>query len=185
MARFASQYRNYKVGTIRPGSPERLGHDGNMIPEIRALGAEFEHRLTEKRDVDAVITKMGKAIHGQLEYPTGEKVPIYNRISVFDSEIAQRQNGWTDEERVLVEEALRNHAMGTDYIEVEQAPADKPWNGFDELTDPERILELALAIDADLRLVLRYEEENQKRPEVLDALQDAIDSGEEAVIVSA
>jgi len=105
---------------------------------------------------------------------------------VFDSEVAKLQNGWTDEEEAEVVEALRhNGPIGQMYVEVVPAPADKPWNGYDELEDAARIAELAVAINADLAQVILYETQNANRYFVIEALEAAKADADETIIVSA
>jgi hypothetical protein len=104
---------------------------------------------------------------------------------VFDSEIAKMQNGWTDEDEALVVQTLRGGQHGAMYVEVVPVAAEKPWNGYDELDKAERVVELALAIGADLEKVAQYEAENQNRPGVIAALQDAIEEAGETIVVSA
>ncbi len=83
-------------------------------------------------------------------------------------------------------DVLRKDANpGNGFIEVVPVSVAKPWNGYDDLSDPERIAELALAIGADLALVEQYERENDNRSDVIEALQGAVTETDETIIVSA
>ena len=75
--------------------------------------------------------------------------------------------------------------IGAMYVEVIAAKATKPWNGYDDVTDADRVLELAVAIDADLLKVAQYERENRARPEVLAKIDAAIAAAGEQITVSA
>ena len=59
---------------------------------------------------------------------------------------------------------------GRAYVEVVPAPATLPWANYDEIEDPEKVVEIAITIGADLDEVIRYELENQNRERWLEAL---------------
>lgn len=183
MARFVSPHGNYSHG-VRAGQPERMGLNGVMLPAVPALKAQFE--TDWRQDEDIALAKSVFNFRGLAIYENGQHVEPTYRISVFDSELAKLKYGWTDEDTEIVVEALRNNGpIGQMYVEVIPAPAEKPWNGYDELDDATRIVELATAINADLEKVMQYERENQKRPEVIGALKAEIDDANETIIVSA
>ncbi len=183
MARFVSPHRNYSHG-VRSAREAHLGPTGVMVPEVTELAANFtpDWRTDVERDLAlSTFTFRGSAI-----YENGQPVDPTYRISVFDSEKAKLQNGWSDDDEALVLDVLRNNGpIGQMYIEVVPVAALKPWNGYDELSDAKRIVELALAIDADLTSVEQYERENAARPEVIEALKDKIAEATETIIVSA
>lgn len=161
-----------------------MGLNGVMLPEVPALEAQFE--TDWRTDPDIALAKSVFTFRGLAIYENGQPVEPTYRISVFDSELAQLKHGWTDEDTEIVVEALRNSGpIGQMYVEVIPAAAEKPWNGYDELDDPARIVELALGINADLDQVMQYERENERRPEVLAALKEAADSASETIIVTA
>lgn len=184
MARFVSQYKNHTVG-IRNHSESHLGRDGKMVPEVPGLEAVFEHRLTTASDVEEAKSRL--TFKGLMQVEGTEEPYGYGlRVSVFDSEQAQLANGWSDADRILVEEVLRSaHGNGSDFFESIPAPAVKPWKGYDSVTDVDRILELALAIDADLAEVVSYERENKNREDVIAALLAAQAEQDETVIIRA
>ena len=183
MARFVSPHRNYKHG-VRKETPTHLGPDGRMVPGVRALQAEFSPDL--RQDADITLAKSTFTFRGMPIHENGQPVNPTYRISVFDSEVTALKEGWTEEEEALVVEELRNNGpIGQMYVEVVPVPAEKPWNGYDELDDADRILDLATAIHADLELVLQYERENANRGDVIAALQGALAEADEQIIVSA
>jgi hypothetical protein len=183
MARFVSQHRNFSHG-VRNAEAAHLGPDGVMVPEVTALAADFSPDL--RTDEDIAFAKSTFNFRGMPIYESGKEVePIY-RISVFDSEIARLQNRWSADDEALVVEVLRGSSMnGAAFAELKPEPATKPWNGYDEVNDAARIVELALAIDADLDKVLQYEAENLNRPEVTAEIKIAIAAADETIVVSA
>lgn len=182
-ARFVSPHRNYGMG-IRPHKPAHLGPDGVMVPEQSELFAEFTPDL--RTDADTILAKSTFSFRGLAIYENGQHVDPTYRISVFDSEFAKLQNGWSDEDEALVIKTLREKGpIGQMYVEAIPVAADLPWNGYDELSDIDRILDLAVGINADLESVLKYERENQNREDVVAALQAAIAEDSETIIVSA
>lgn len=182
MARFVSQHRNFSLG-VRGTVPAHLGPDGVMVPEVTELSADFspDGRTNE----DLALAKSTFVFRGMPIYENGQPVSPSYRISVFESEVAKLRNGWTDEDEALVVEKLRTGPIGQMYVEVLPVPADKPWNGYDDLTDADRIVDLALAVDADLSKVEQYEREHANRQSVIEALQAATADADETIIVSA
>jgi hypothetical protein len=183
VARFVSQHRNFNHG-VRNAREAHLGPDGVMVPEVPALDAQFTPDLRTDEDLAFALSTFN--FRGLPIYESGKEIPGSYRVSVFDSEIARMQNDWTEADEALVLQVLRDSGMnGTAFAELVPEPAEKPWNGYDEVQDAPRILELALAIDADLAKVLQYEVENQNRPEVTAELKIAIASADETIVVSA
>lgn len=183
MARFVSQHRNFNHG-VRNARPAHLGPDGIMVPEVTALAAQFTPDLRNDEDLAFALSHFD--FKGLPIYESGKEIKGSYRVSVFDSEIARMQNEWTEADEALVLETLRGSSMnGTAFAELIPEPAAKPWNGYDEVEDASRILELATAIDADLEKVLQYEVENRNRPEVTAEIKIAIAKADETIVVSA
>ncbi len=183
MARFVSQHRNFNHG-VRNQRDAHLGPDGKMVPEVTALAAAFNPDLRNDEDLAFALSTF--VFKGLPIYESGKEIGPSYRVSVFDSEIARMQLGWTEADEAEVVAALRRSGMnGTAFAELVPEPAAKPWNGYDEVEDASRILELAVAIDADLSKVLQYEVENQNRPLVTAELKTAIAKADETIIVSA
>jgi len=183
VARFVSPHRNFSLG-VRGASPAHLGPDGRMVPAVSELSADFGvDGLTGE---DFALAQSSFTFRGLPIYENGQTVNPNYRVSVFISEVAKLKNGWSDEDEALVVETLRhNGPIGQMYVEVVPVPTDKPWNGYDELSDETRIVELALAIGADLTQVVQYEKENSNRQSVIEALEAALAGADETIIVSA
>ena len=182
MARFVSPHRNFSVG-IRAERDAYLGPDGVMVPAVTPLEAQFTPDL--RTDVERDLALSTFQFRGLAIHENGQPVDPTYRISVFDSEVAKLQNGWTDADEAAVVAALRSGPIGQMYVEVVPVPVEKPWNGYDELTDADRIVELATAIGADLSQVVAYERENRDRDDVIEALKAAEAEADETIIVSA
>ena len=155
-----------------------------MVPEVTPLSADFTPDL--RTPEDTALAKSTFVFRGMPIYESGQEIDPSFRISVFDSEVAKLQNRWTDDDEALVVEELRERGpSGVMYVEVIPVPVEKPWNGYDELTDADRIVDLAIGTGADLSLVIAYESENLNRELVIDALQAALAEADETIIVSA
>lgn len=104
------------------------------------------------------------------------------RLSCFDSIYAQEVNGWTDEEREIVEEALRTGpGHGGDYIIVERAKAPAPYRLYDKhrKVSGRRTIEHVIkdiedafrTAGFDVGTAILYERENLNDPLVVAALE--------------
>lgn len=182
MARFVSPHRNFSIG-VRNARASYLGPDGKMVPAVEELRADFTPDLRTAEDT--ALAKSVFVFRGMPIYEDGSPIDPSFRISVFDTEVAKLQNGWSDDDEQLVIAAIRANVGSGSCAEVIPVAAAKPWNGYDGLTDPEKVVELALAIDADLAQVEQYERENLNRPEVVEALQAAAAERDETITVSA
>lgn len=203
--RFVSDKKGLSV-TIRAGTPEVRDPATGAITRagVPDLEAKFTHDLLDPAAADAAKLPRSQGglantdrradgtipdspFRGQQQDESGKFLPIEIRLGVFDSEIAQLQNGWTDEQRIEVEEALRSHTLnGSMYIEVKDLPAALPWNGYDSVESPEQVLYIASLTNSDLAAVLAYERGSKNRPEFVQALEAEISLlGEAEVVVNA
>ena len=181
MARFVSQFLKYSHG-IRNGSPERVGTEGRVLPAVPFLEAQFSHDPVTPKD--ALVAKSSLKFLAVPQDEAENDIDVSYRVSVFDSEAAKLAFGWTDDEEQLVIDKLRSSSdYGSAFVEVVPDPISAPWPNYDQ-TDPEKILEVALTINADLEQALAYERENAKREGVIDALAAAV-RGEPTEVVRA
>lgn len=136
-------------------------HEGGLMPDERSIAKAnwtFNGFYQEQDEVTPVE-------------------PDY-RIGVFDSHVSQGQQGWNDEERRSVEDELARLAAlyPTTLIVIAQEQSLPPWPNYDAFTGS--LNDLCTKIIEDgypLEGVLAYEEENQDRPEVVQALKQLID----------
>lgn len=120
---------------------------------------------------------------------TYDENPIH-RLSTFDSLYAQEVNGWTDEERLIVEKRVKEGpGHGVDYIVVDTPHVPAPWPSYDKLKPvgkrtvemvAEKIAETTSELGLDPDHVLAYERENENRPRVIAAVE-ALKAGAPAV----
>lgn len=105
-----------------------------------------------------------------------EGINPLTRIAVFDTEAyVQRFDASRRDEMLLqINERLRELQPNnpSEFIIVEEPTVGKPWPGYDE-DDAEAVLALQERIDPRGTLVeqiRRYEQENQNRPEIVEAM---------------
>ena len=178
MAKFIAKFGKYRHG-IRTGRSMVLA-DGQRQELTKDLMARFDISVVTQEEQELGIRSF---VHAGLpeDRDTNEHFSPRSRISGFDSERAQVMYGWTDDERELVEYTLRNSPhYGDEFMEVTPQPAEKPWPTYDDVSDPDKIVEVALAIGIPLEDVIAYELENRKSAPVIDALYDALNPEEEA-----
>lgn len=159
--RFGSKYAAFQV-FARPLIQQK-NMLGDVIDEKKALIAEF-------------------AIHGgeflapHPSAPNGQHLAAGIRGHFFDSEEAQKINGWTDEERVLVEKAVQlvcNREPEHCWV-IEDAKAPLPVKKWDQLSSSRK---LALATELDvLAEAVAWEDQNGTDPELLARLTKKLEA---------
>lgn len=184
MARFVAKYAGYVHGV----RSEVLEHyaTGQSKVLVRGLEATFNTRGLTDFEVEVGLTKLAHLGLAE-DRDTEEHVSARSRLSLFDSEAASLENGWTDEEHDLVVRALRSSSEnGLAYLEVETPRRPAPWSAYDSVTDVDRIIELIEATGSDPAYVAAYERENANRPEVLEAIEAlGVDSSADEVVIEA
>lgn len=103
------------------------------------------------------------------------------RIGVFDSIQAQREHGWSDEERRAVEDELVRLSIEdpNTLIVMAEEKLVAPWPNYDVFTGSLNDLCGKILEDGyPLEDVLAYESENLDRPEVIAALRQLIEDAE-------
>ena len=138
-------------------------HEGGMSPEERELAVNHWVFEGSYQNLDEVSI-----------------VPPDYRIGVFDSEVAQLENGWSDELRVEVEQHLIRHSQRfEDVLVVPRVHIPPPWPRYDEYEGTPAALIAKLIEDGhNLDAVLTYERAMQRREEIVLALEDAISNPE-------
>lgn len=177
-----SQYRNYEGITAQK--------------EVAEPTFSGEHRILQRglravpfRWMDVTEWERREALNAwpNMRGLTEGEDPA-TRLSCFDSFYAQEAHGWTDEEREIVENALRGGpGHGSDYIIVEKAKAPAPYKLYDAhrkvggkrtLDHVVKDIQDAFATAGfDVGTALLYEKENGADPAVLAALE-ALTAGE-------
>lgn len=180
-ARFISRYGNFSVG-VQSKIAEHFGTGEERVLK-RRIDAQFQRNLVS--DEDFAVAFQSFHFPGlPFSEETNSNVSPRYRVSVWDSEWAQLNEGWTDEEIDLMIEALRRDpGLGVDFVELAPTKAAEPFPNYDSLS-VEKILEVVEIASIDPETVLAYERENANRKELLDALQ-GVTAGDDAVVVQA
>jgi hypothetical protein len=160
-----------KAVTVRNEKPIFNVKTGEQIGKVRRVHANLERGYMPPWAVELAeetFTMGGKP-------PT---VPTHRWIASYDSALAQQQEGWTDEERELIEAKLL--AQG-DVILIEPPKIDPPYaqydkhrkvvgkRGFEQVTaDIRAVYELA---GFDIEQAVRYERQNLDDPVIIEFLQ--------------
>lgn len=155
--------------------------NGAVVKVNRALSIQF-HRSGGAPDwaKDAVskLPGFGKGM-GHNEDP-------FTRVGVIDTDEEAIRQGWTPEEKAFVEQALQNApSSGIEYVICAAPKATKPWDKYDEFVGQDAVEKILYAIEfigADPAHVVRYEKENQNRPEVIEAVEALIEREEEDIV---
>ncbi|GIV03974.1 MAG: hypothetical protein KatS3mg015_2804 [Fimbriimonadales bacterium] len=180
-ARFISRYGAFSVG-VQSQITENFATGKQRVIQKR-IDANFHNRLVTDEDFAVAL--------GAFQFPglpedfdTNSHVSPRYRVSVWDSEWARENEGWTDEEIDLIIETLRRDpGLGTDFIELTPRPTEAPWPTYDE-SDLETIIAVVQATGIDPERVIAYERENANRKEVLDALL-GVEADDDLVVVNA
>jgi hypothetical protein len=149
----------------------------------RGLEAQFDPMGLTEYEKEQALERL--SFHGlPMNSDTETEVSPVSRLSVFDSEAAKKEKRWDDEEHDLVVQTLReSDRNGLDFIEVDAKVRPAPWKTYDNLTDPEKIVELATEIGVPITDVLAYERENENREDVVTALEEALDPADASAVV--
>lgn len=203
--RFVSDKRGLSI-TVIAGSPEVRDPATRAVTAVAVPDKEatFSHDLLDEEairvaklprsegglantDRRADGTLPDSPFRGLQQDGSGKFLPVEIRLAVFDTEVAQLQHKWTDDEREEIEQLmLASPYNGSEFVQVKPIPAGLPWNGYDSVADPEQILYIASLTNSDLSKILSYEKENQARSDVIDALESEIALlGEAEVVVNA
>lgn len=176
--RAISPFARYSIVLSNPAVKRGVDRTGAVVEysDGEPIIAQFEvSGLTKWEEVEA-LTHFGDTLGG---LPEG--VNPLTRISVYDTDLHAMQLAGTEGDLDKVREnldaqlLLKAKQFPSHFRVVALPAADKPWPTYDELTELDDILALMTATGTDTATVRRYEQENLKRPEVLDAL-DALDA---------
>lgn len=173
--RVIARYGRYAV-QVRPQITEAYATGHTRVIQGQLIAHFHEGLITPE---ERAIAKQRWSFNGfyQEQDEVTQVEPDY-RIGLFDSTVAQAQQGWSDEDRRVVEDELVRLSIEypTTLIVVTQEQALPPWPNYDLFTGSLNDLCRKVVEDGyPLEGVLAYEEENQDRPEVVQALKQLID----------
>lgn len=182
--RFAAKYANYGHG-VRTGRWMTLA-DGQRQEITKHLQVKFRRGILTEEEENVAIASL---VHTGLpiDNDTNTLFSPRSRISGFDSKVSQEFEGWTDEERELVEQwLLKSPHINDEFIALTAPAAKKPWPTYDN-TPVDALAELVRFTGIPVEQVLEYERQNANRPEVIEALLDAgaEDEDESPVVIQA
>lgn len=181
--RFASRFANYRHG-VRTGREMVLQDGQRQVLQTTLVAAFQPAKLILTEDEIQIAIKDLPHMGLPIDRDTEEHFSPRSRISGFDSDEAQKENDWTDEERVLVEKKLlESPHLGSDHIELKPVPVAIPWPTYDRDT-VEQVVMIARATGL-VEQALKYEAQNANRAEVLEALSEEPELEEAPVVVDA
>lgn len=95
-----------------------------------------------------------------------DELPLTARMGVFDSDLAAKERGWSDEDKKVLEDWLDSRQGATNgFIRIELPRVDAPWPKITELTVhgrrtpdlvAEKMVETAQDIGVELDVLLRF-----------------------------
>jgi hypothetical protein len=163
--RFISSYRGLELGLRNP-KITGFTQTGDPIYDGSYLKAEFIQGGVDEREAQEAFKSL--IFKGMYESEDPRE-----RLSWFDTELAQMHYKWTDEEREYAEGRLQElEGFGRDYILVQPEAIPAPWASYDT-TDVKLIVDLMQATGTNAGDVLAYERSNKNRQAVIDAVEAA------------
>lgn len=116
----------------------------------------------------------------------GHNEDPFSRVGVLDTDLEAINQNWSAEDKEFVENALRRAgANGVQYVICEAPRAAKPWSTYDEFVGEDAVAKILYTIElvgADPKAVLRYEQENLNRAEVVEAIEAKIEADADEVV---
>lgn len=180
-ARFISRYGNFSVG-VQHLVKESYGTGESKVLKPR-IDAQFYNNLVT--DEDFAVALQSFHFPGlPFDEDTNSNVSPRYRVSVWDSEWAQLNEGWSDEQIDLIIQKLRSDSgFGMDFVEIAPKRLGEPFPNYDDLSI-EDILTIIKVASIDPETVAAYEAENQNRSELLDLLS-GVTADDDTVVVQA
>lgn len=182
MARFVAKYAKFRH-PVRPDVYMNLASGARELIQT-PLVAVFDQSIATVEEKEFGLRAF-RHTGLPIDKDTETHISPSHRISAFDSELAAFNEGWSDEERELVEKTLREStANGIDFLEFIPAPPAAPWATYDEVEDPAAIALIAQAT-ATVQAALAYERATKKREAVIAALEAPVKEEEDTVLIQA
>jgi hypothetical protein len=168
--RFASKSQEYNRTVLQP-----------LFDRVRGQSGETE--IAVKRDgIMAQFEQMGLTAYERaqcadrfnfLGVSEGEN-PL-RRVSIYDTDYAAEQGGWSADTKAAVEKNLLE-GQNDWYFLLEEQRQPLPWPSYDDFTAPTKIAETVQSLGLDIDGVLAYERENKNRKTVIQALEALVES---------
>lgn len=148
---------------------------GDPVQTVSRLTAQFQRGNAGDRYTDQALSRLDFGV-------VPDALPVARKTGVFNTEQAQIDYGWSDEDRKFVEDALdRMQGNEAGFIRVEELKVEAPWPAIEKLRPhgrrtndiaAEKLLEAAATFGADLDDLADYlKQENWPAP-VVDAVRE-------------
>lgn len=175
MATYVSKHANLLVAVRHPRRV--ITATGESVETASRLVVQFQRGNAGDAATQQAINTLD---FGAL--PQGVRIAF--RTGVFDTENAQREYGWTDEDRKIVEDFLdRNQGNESGYIRVEEVKIEAPWPAIEKLRpqgrrtnelSAEKLIAAADTFGVELDLVAAYLKQNDWPAEVVSLVRDHV-----------
>lgn len=166
-----------KALTVRVAKPVFNVKTGEKVGQVRRLYANLERGYMPSWAI--AVAEERFAMGGKPP-----SVPTQRWISSYDSVLAQQVEGWTDEERELIEQKLLEQG---DVVLVEPPKINPPYSQYDKhrkLQGARKIEQVTADIKAayelagfDINQAVRYEQQNLNDPQIIDFLWSLAPAG--------
>lgn len=182
--RFVSCYANLGLGTARK-EKYVLAVDGQRDIAQESLPVQFGREYLNEEDIKFALDFFpAKRFTGQLTELDGyTPEPLALRIGVYDTEVEQEKQGWSNEERELVETFIQKKPnFNHDFVEHKPAVKviEKPWPSYNN-THHFKVADLAAELGL-LEEALAYEQANKNRPGVIEKLEEKLEITPKATV---
>ena len=173
--RFIAKYGSYAV-QVQHEIAEPFA-TGQVRLLQKSIVAQFQPWGMKPLERELAIAHWGNNWNGfYQEQDEVTVVPPDYRIGVFDSEEAQVEHNWSDEERELVERTLIENGQITDnVIAIPLTVVPAPWPRYDDYNgSTDELLRKLVQDGHELADVLEYERAHLKREDVIAGLNGLI-----------
>lgn len=179
MALYISRHAGLSL-PIRATTPHYHPTSGVVIKVDPAVSVQFYHAGTVPEYAHEAVSKMGDWGTG-----IGRDENPFDWCGIFDLDEAALRNGWSPEDKALVEEILDKGA-GTLYVRADPPRIPAPWPNYDKIVGEDA--DVAFAVTRKVQEdgyspsdVAAYESQGLARPLVLEALASLEPAGDEVV----
>jgi len=165
-----------KYVTIRPEKQHYSQQTGHPTHKDRELWVQLR-----RREAPPWAREIGERTFAFRGYPpTADKLEW---MAFIDTNDAQLHHNWTEEEKALVDDRLRNEIEGI--VEVLKPQPEPPWETYASRS-PRQNLELAKATGTPVEALIEYEEQTGEDEIALSTYRAALGaSPEEDAVVEA
>ena len=187
--RFLTQYPGLHT-QVRPQRQQGRG-DGTvevLVPGLYVKAKSIQQgAFIYENEIQLALKHF--TFHGNTQ-DAGEAIPTdpMARLAVFDTDELAQEEGWTEDDKELVESWLSRHAIDapSELLFVDSQPIAAPFPNFDSWEGDATKLAIKLIEDGhDLQTVYYYETTfGLKRPDVIAALEQAIEIEKEHTVTA-